>query len=1152
MCFDNSTATKKTKKGISLFILLLFIYPTQNIRLELNQLQSIDSSFSNRREESRFTSDLQRMTTSTPPMIENRRTSIGGHAPCQMRGTKRRSVWASLSSCVTCFVLLQCWMLTVPLVVEAQPGKPCGTFKTQVTCEEPSNTGNPNTGNIPDPTVLDGCIWCVAEEVCIQNSTDPSACLTANTGTDTGSEGNVFGGKCPQHKLEANCTAVESCQWCAEGSLCRDADKNCPGDINVNNFCRVLMPENNCTEHDDLCVWCADTMLCRGFEQGCGNGNSGEGTVNCAQLSSDETTCTANEECQWCSNDKCRGVNQTCPTDNKPDDDDDDDDDDLPGPCLRIKNGTECAEASCQWCPTTRKCRASLAACPGNENNIKVRPNLCHRIRNETECVATTADDGDDDALSCVWCDANSLCRANVAECPGQGRGNPCKAYSDETTCQDATDATCRWFQDKCLPARGLQRNGTMIGDDDDEPKGMAACPTFVDAGNCTASTACRWCPQDNACRKASQACEQGDDKAGTRGNPCKDVSDEDQCMETPGCLYCKTLQKCRKATHDLVCELDDDDDNNDAWKNSTTVCAYQDAQPECEGLSQCQWCGNQASCRPSQANCGAPSKEVAIDILTTDDDSDDDDDATFLKIQDRGLGKADPNAVSVGLAYLYEISESGETIPSSLLDLSAVNFATKQLVGPYDGGDLQARSVYFEADIKGVGRIEMDAYFMLNDGTVTSYGNETWDVKKGDVKINLGLMDWTFCGEDGAMCGNETSAFVDVAFEIKGSSNAPEQSEDNRLIFNLGGNVPLLLSDAVQIDGNADKLPPGFPRAENAQGQGTVLVFRFPRFAERIWYDPLIPYRLSASITDLNENSTTDDSQNGSVAPTLTPTVAPFSIPPFTFRPTSPLPYTQSFTFTDMSIRLEGISELTEDGSDAFARTTEEFYTIQYLRRRLRRLQEPPDVSELETSIQVTDLKRDSVGVIVTYLQVLTFVSGFEEMTEEAARPVLTKPFEDDFERENYLNLLRNSDEELSGVKDVDRPRFSDEEPRSSPSTDDDGMSIIIIIVIIVGGLLLCACCYYAVTKLRSPSGNPVSDGDDFGKENQAMEEAAQDNRWHDEGLAAAPNNVVNADEEEEESSEEDDDEDDDDEEGSDDDEESGSSSSEGGGDFA
>jgi hypothetical protein len=124
---------------------------------------------------------------------------------------------------------------------------------------------------------------------------------------------------------------------------------------------------------------------------------------------------------------------------------------------------------------------------------------------------------------------------------------------------------------------------------------------------------------------------------------------------------------------------------------------------------------------------------------------------------------------------------------------------------------------------------------------------------------------------------------------EIRGNSDAPDQSEDDALLFSLGGNVPLVLSSVVQVDGFVQDMPEGFPRLESSESQGYVFVFRFPIFSDFIEYDPIVPY--SSSIPVLTDEPVVDTAITPTSNPTNTTTIAPVGSPTASREAPTPSP---------------------------------------------------------------------------------------------------------------------------------------------------------------------------------------------------------------------------------------------------------------------
>jgi hypothetical protein len=173
--------------------------------------------------------------------------------------------------------------------------------------------------------------------------------------------------------------------------------------------------------------------------------------------------------------------------------------------------------------------------------------------------------------------------------------------------------------------------------------------------------------------------------------------------------------------------------------------------------------------------------------------------------------------------------------------------------------------------------------------------------VEPGDVKFNIIISDWSFCSTTN-QCGdgNETGQFLDVAVQVQGNSDSPEQSAEDALLFNLGGGVPLILSKQVVIDDFSVEMPEGFPRVEMT-AEGPLFVFRFPRFQESAEYDPIVEYTQATYTTP------------PSTSPTTTPNTTPPTPSPITTQTTSPtIPPVMSAAPITAPIPLPGAREPT------------------------------------------------------------------------------------------------------------------------------------------------------------------------------------------------------------------------------------------------
>lgn len=127
-------------------------------------------------------------------------------------------------------------------------------------------------------------------------------------------------------------------------------------------------------------------------------------------------------------------------------------------------------------------------------------------------------------------------------------------------------------------------------------------------------------------------------------------------------------------------------------------------------------------------------------------------------------------------------------------------------------------------------GILRFDTYIMETEGTVTT-DTETFNVQPGDVKFNIDLSSWTFA---------TNTEYVEVTLVIKGKGDKITKTEENT--FNLGGNVPLILSGRVVVDGVETSMPAGFPTYRQ-NGNKYTFFFRIPRFTTSATYDPVLKY---------------------------------------------------------------------------------------------------------------------------------------------------------------------------------------------------------------------------------------------------------------------------------------------------------------------
>ena len=185
----------------------------------------------------------------------------------------------------------------------------------------------------------------------------------------------------------------------------------------------------------------------------------------------------------------------------------------------------------------------------------------------------------------------------------------------------------------------------------------------------------------------------------------------------------------------------------------------------------------------------------------------------------------------------LSEITAAGEVVGQTGATKHSVNsFATQNFVfspvveEPYLG--VPVKKFTFESPIYSVGLLRVVVLLVQENATIDT-GSEQWSVSRGDMKFNIELRDWTFCGP----CDDGSADFIELAMEIKSSKEAA--AEDEAKAVDIGGAV-LQLATKVEVDTVKIPLPAGYPKVIS-KGSKKLFVFRFPKFGSFLSYDPLL-----------------------------------------------------------------------------------------------------------------------------------------------------------------------------------------------------------------------------------------------------------------------------------------------------------------------
>jgi len=207
------------------------------------------------------------------------------------------------------------------------------------------------------------------------------------------------------------------------------------------------------------------------------------------------------------------------------------------------------------------------------------------------------------------------------------------------------------------------------------------------------------------------------------------------------------------------------------------------------------------------------------------------------------------------------------------------------------------------------------------------------------------------------------------------------------------------------------------------------------------------------------------------SSAPSHSPTSAPSHIP--THIVSDP-EESEVFSYSGVSIRLEGMPALTNSTRLAFEEGTEAFYDELYQIKTNRRLESDLAFSFFNTDVIVIDDNPDLDGNTIIYDQTITVVSTATNTNVDTteARNSLVLPLMVDSNKEKYLKSLVERDEEFSKVSEVATPDV----PVSNDVDKVDSLSAGAIAGIVLALLFVCCiCCGSAIYFWRKQQHNTI-----------------------------------------------------------------------------
>jgi len=251
------------------------------------------------------------------------------------------------------------------------------------------------------------------------------------------------------------------------------------------------------------------------------------------------------------------------------------------------------------------------------------------------------------------------------------------------------------------------------------------------------------------------------------------------------------------------------------------------------------------------------------------------------FKVYRKNAGENETNTIEVAMDSLKEKDITGNEVGKKGKVKHSINSFASQV---FDFGALQVVKLGFNDTVRAsktsftskighksasIGKIQVDTFVVAEAGLCGPDEDALWQVVPGDMKFNIELSDWTWCGDKNKAgdteCGNEVGKFVDFAIKVKGKNSVLARNDvkkkdkersgkGKKQDFVMGGGINFRLTNLVEIDGNVTEMPEGYPKMESKGKHDTIFTFRFPRFATKAKYDPLLTSGYAAAQAQISQ----------------------------------------------------------------------------------------------------------------------------------------------------------------------------------------------------------------------------------------------------------------------------------------------------------
>lgn len=207
-----------------------------------------------------------------------------------------------------------------------------------------------------------------------------------------------------------------------------------------------------------------------------------------------------------------------------------------------------------------------------------------------------------------------------------------------------------------------------------------------------------------------------------------------------------------------------------------------------------------------------------------------------------------DEQTIQVTMDSIVEVDSNGDVVGNTGSTKHSFNsFASQDFVfsdlysTTYQ--NLSATAINFTASlVDDTSNFDVQLYLFLEDGAITNH-NQDYSVSRGSFKFSYNWDYWPFCtigGSGVTECtkgGNEQEgAFLDFKIILRGNSDA-SSGTNGTLVYD--DNSMVYMPSDYYASG-WEVMPDGYP-LEVLQGSKTEITFRFARFDEGLYYDPIL-----------------------------------------------------------------------------------------------------------------------------------------------------------------------------------------------------------------------------------------------------------------------------------------------------------------------